>query len=429
MLCFLAGAGFDRLVTGAAGRIKFAAAALAGLTTIALLIACTVGFDAFFETYPRTAFYGNVNLAAGPIEPGLPRLLDVLKPAIVWTWLVRSTFASIGICACLGYAAVSFIPSRRFAPVFLLVLGADVVSFQLEMVRMDTATLSEQGLAALSFQPTPYWSRRHYAGPSEQKARLADVPLPRLAAVPDPRGQWGEQYWSLDSFTHLDQAGSILRVDHWLSPFDSFLRAFGPSETNESSTPPPGFMPYRGLWFPGNPRALERAGVTLDKVQFHRVARWLPDERAVAVALAHWQDDGLYIVGSGPPAPARIGPTRIDLDYEVTEFSANVVRILVRDVPEGGVWMSYADVWHPYWEATVNGIAARIRRADLAYKAVRLRSGTNDVVFTFSNPLLTASIRAMQVLAVGFAATVLAYLLGLVRDETAFLPSQPTHDT
>jgi hypothetical protein len=49
------------------------------------------------------------------------------------------------------------------------------------------------------------------------------------------------------------------------------------------------------------------------------------------------------------------------------------------------VWMSYADVWHPFWRATVNGRPVPVYRAAMAYKAVPLEPGENVVHFEFGS--------------------------------------------
>jgi hypothetical protein len=155
------------------------------------------------------------------------------------------------------------------------------------------------------------------------------------------------------------------------------------------------------------------AGVTADKVRFHNLARWYATEAELAAALPGGNEEALHLVGTSPDYQTEVPSTGLDLDYEALEFSANRVRFRVPDVPEEGVWMAYSDVWHPFWRATVNGVEVPVHRADLAYKAVRLVPGTNDVVFRMSNPLLTVAVRGMQTLALGFVLAVMIYLLWL----------------
>jgi hypothetical protein len=69
---------------------------------------------------------------------------------------------------------------------------------------------------------------------------------------------------------------------------------------------------------------------------------------------------------------------------EVQRFSSNVLRLAVSNTA-GATWISYADVWHPYWHATVNGRPAPIYRANMAYKAVPLEKGQNIVELRFGS--------------------------------------------
>ena len=51
--------------------------------------------------------------------------------------------------------------------------------------------------------------------------------------------------------------------------------------------------------------------------------------------------------------------------------------------------MSYADVWHPSWRATVNGKAVPVYRANIAYKAIPIEGGENIIEFRFGSSLFT----------------------------------------
>ena len=73
---------------------------------------------------------------------------------------------------------------------------------------------------------------------------------------------------------------------------------------------------------------------------------------------------------------------RLRLRYDVVQYDANNIRIRVFGA-EAGSWLYYADVWHPSWHVSVNGSAASLRKANLAYKAVRLDEGENVVHFRF----------------------------------------------
>jgi uncharacterized membrane protein YfhO len=76
--------------------------------------------------------------------------------------------------------------------------------------------------------------------------------------------------------------------------------------------------------------------------------------------------------------------------------------------------LSYADVWHPRWKATVNGRRVRVERANLAYKAVALDRGANVVEFRFdpgrARDILLKLYAVEGLLVVGLAAWLTARL-------------------
>jgi hypothetical protein len=72
------------------------------------------------------------------------------------------------------------------------------------------------------------------------------------------------------------------------------------------------------------------------------------------------------------------------LTYRIEQFDANTLRLAVSN-PGPPAWMVYADVWDPLWRASVNGRSVPIYRANVAYKAVALESGSNLVEFRFGS--------------------------------------------
>ena len=56
--------------------------------------------------------------------------------------------------------------------------------------------------------------------------------------------------------------------------------------------------------------------------------------------------------------------------------------IVDADSPAGG-WVVLADVWHPWWVATVDGEPAAIERANVIFRAVAVPPGRHRVEFVF----------------------------------------------
>ena len=71
-----------------------------------------------------------------------------------------------------------------------------------------------------------------------------------------------------------------------------------------------------------------------------------------------------------------------------TEQRAEREHCLRGEVPISHVWLFYSDVWHPFWKATVNGEPTEVFKANLAYKAIQLKAGDNNVHFYFQSKLL-----------------------------------------
>src|SRR5262249_9495133 len=76
-------------------------------------------------------------------------------------------------------------------------------------------------------------------------------------------------------------------------------------------------------------------------------------------------------------------------------------------------WLVYADVWNPRWTATVNGFEAPVERAFLAYKAVKLGPGKNDVEFRFRDPVRSICFRLLGINALIWIVAVVAVAAAL----------------
>ncbi len=124
-----------------------------------------------------------------------------------------------------------------------------------------------------------------------------------------------------------------------------------------------------------NPRALPRVMVLADwrLADFEELMRtgWPDVDPARTVLLERPPD--------APPAPpvseTRPGAARI-VHYGNAEITIDV------EAPGGG-FLVLTDVWHPWWRARVDGVAAAILKADVLFRAVQLTPGHHEVRFTF----------------------------------------------
>jgi uncharacterized membrane protein YfhO len=84
-----------------------------------------------------------------------------------------------------------------------------------------------------------------------------------------------------------------------------------------------------------------------------------------------WLDDG-------PPlhdAAAGRGTARI-----VSETAGEIVVEVRADAPG---WLILLDSWYPGWRVEIDGIPARLRRADYDFRAVAVRGGRSTVRFDY----------------------------------------------
>jgi len=70
-------------------------------------------------------------------------------------------------------------------------------------------------------------------------------------------------------------------------------------------------------------------------------------------------------------------------EIQVTYFTVNSLSVNADVSSPDGAWLVYLDGYHPDWSATVNGQPRYIVTANLAFKAVQLDSGPNEVHFKF----------------------------------------------
>jgi len=78
---------------------------------------------------------------------------------------------------------------------------------------------------------------------------------------------------------------------------------------------------------------------------------------------------------SAAPAAARPGDARI--------AAYGQTRIVIEVSSLDGGWVVLNDVWHPWWQATVDGVETTIARANVLFRAVRVAPGHHTVVMEF----------------------------------------------
>ena len=193
------------------------------------------------------------------------------------------------------------------------------------------------------------------------------------------RASSGAQSWTNNAFVFADEARSTFQVDSWLKPFDELLRMYWqmPIEVNTSEFPPG--IDLRAFKFPlTHPAASKVTGISENKIRFFSrafsvdTADALPPlmmspqpvqrgNRLLVLRQLDQPDPGQPALPWNPNDDLTADDTQ-HVPYEVQRFSSNVLRLTVSNTA-GATWISYADVWHPYWHATVNGRPVPIYQA------------------------------------------------------------------
>jgi hypothetical protein len=85
-----------------------------------------------------------------------------------------------------------------------------------------------------------------------------------------------------------------------------------------------------------------------------------------------------------PGISAEIGENSAGNSVSIIRQTYNRVE-LEAEAGKPGRWLIFSDGWHPEWTARVDGIPQPVRRANMAFKAVWVSTGSHHVVFEFQN--------------------------------------------
>jgi hypothetical protein len=309
---------------------------------------------------------------------------------------------------------------RALQYALLAFVFADVYHFKFSYLFDHSDTIDEPSRFVTSPSPLGY-SRRRVVD-LQQAALAGDFPRlqaaltfsPMLLARLEGHATREAEYWSNNAFFFADEAGSSFRVDSWLKPLDQFMRMSWSLPIDDTAALPAGIDLDR-LRFPLElPGARRLVGIDADKIRFFAHAYQVESAERLVPLLTHpaYAGNILFVcpiaAAAGAVAPLPwTSQVRLDADesqalpYDIRQFDSNNIVISVANPDTQPVWMAYADVWHPFWEATVNGRNVPVYQAEMAYKAVRLDPGDNVVHFRFRLPMfsiLSACVAADSVL-------------------------------
>ena len=381
LLCFLAGIGFETFFIK--GQFKPSSYLLLFSSAIMFAISITL-----FTLAHK--FYLSNKITDFLVSRGLPTLTPVLlKGELLYHRLITS-FAY----ALFTYLLIGFLPVINFPKYRTYIISAalslhlfNLYEYNLSEINLRTTPLSPDQYKITTFQNMPFIKRRDMAfWKNNPRATL-------MEALPIPKNI----YWSTHPFLFKDQAGNPFRTDHWLLPFDQFMKTYWGQSQDDLKDSPMGWAGWNLVFPSKHPAVLKIAGVDEDKIQFFSEAYILDQEKTIAqnISATQYKGDILFLSKTNQENDLKKIPnlkwskpnlsanTRLNISYQIQNFSSNHLEVVVDTSHHNSPWMFYSDVWHPQWRATVNGEPTPIFKANLAYKAIPLKLGLNKVHLYF----------------------------------------------
>jgi hypothetical protein len=370
LLCLISGFGFEQILVSHSkereqrDRVK-----------IRLAIIVLVGVAGYLMALSRWYEYAKAFLALS-VSGSLPLDPRVFEVAYLPGHLFQASLWCLGAAAFFALMLSGRVSRKALIVAAICLQTLDLYSFKIELARFRTIPLTPDQYSISSLQPMPYSYRRM---PIDYAAHA------RARNVPQTTYSSGPVYSTQDLVTFTDGPSNAGRTDHWLLVLDDFLRTFSGDRIRDLEHKPTAFMDYQTLKFPDDSNARKLAGVTADKIQFFSRAHSLASDQTISEMLASEIFSGDILLLSDSNAQTSIqaeSNERVQREYRVIQYDSDNVAIRVEGAAQGD-WLYYADCWHPFWSATVNGKASRVYKANLAYKAVALEGGENIVRFRF----------------------------------------------
>ena len=412
--CFLAGVGFEVLCAHSKQNWRKNLSVLLAALGACMLVWAVVLFGLAQDYESSLETISNWMWSA----PSLDNLFNL--KVLSWDFLqdrlyLGALIASIaGLCMwALLLITSGWVSSRKGYWTFLIgvilsVHLVDLYAYKVSDLQIRTFPLNEEQYRLTAYQPMPYAPRRDRSfwqnnprvgfliDEMESEDRLVQEYGRSEYDLRTRTDRYGMLNVSMYSFLFKDELGQSFRTDYWLAPLDRFMRAYWGQSIHEPSVPPAGLAYYAALLFPEHHvAAVKLAGHLEDKIQFFTDAYCIDSEQQMAALMTHqeYAGDVLFVscpgdvmrggVSAWPLQQSLASNDRIQLPYRIEEFSANHLSVSVENAQGEGGWMFYSDVWHPFWEVDVNGSPGEVLQASLAYKAVRLEEGSNDIRFSF----------------------------------------------
>ncbi len=389
-LCFIVGFGFeDVFIDYRATWQKNRFSRYVMILFLVVLVAA-VKEVAFFAADSKQAGVWVLNF----IGKYLPHVEKVLHPDFLTSRLGDSAIQLLVVV--IFFAVILLLDWKRYQKyvlLFVLVFHVnDIYGYYFLELNLRTLPVTAQEYQSFHFTKVEYPKRR---------SAFFDLKNPRESIL-NRTVLDGVLYWTIYPFILEDQLQTRYCTEHWQKSFDHFMRSYWGQKLNDQQTPLKGYVGKRIL-VPQQPALFKIAGVSEDKIQFFSNAFLINDEQEIANLISDpaYTGDILFLSDLVKTADQRVSLVawdkslplstdfRLSVPYDVTRFDANHVELTVNNPRPDPVWLFYSDVWHPGWRAEINGKSAKVFQADLAYKAVNLPPGNNQVHFFFKSGLVS----------------------------------------
>jgi len=394
-LCFFAGMGFEFLFFKKHSVEKEKSIKMFLLATCLLLV--ILGFNLAFLSSDSQEMKNFLETIIHSGQGGIPKFQIIFTSHNLALAVKQAFFFLMATAFFLCLLTVNrFRPYRHFLIYGIVLLCVfDIYGYKWREATLRTFPMNQEQYDMLHFRSMIYRNRR-------------DAPYTRI----HPREKFltkdlfksgGIIHCETNGFLFKDEIGTSHRVMQWLPAFDRLLRAYWHLPLGNLAILPKGliFSGYTNwLVFPLEHKAAGKiAGLTENKIQFFKNAYGFLDDDSIASLLIDEKYNGDLLFISGEKKYQNLAPglklwdagynleknERLDLSYKIKRFEANFFELDVDVKNSSGVWMLYSDVWHPSWKGKINGREKFIFRANLAYKAIKLDAGVNNVKFKYQD--------------------------------------------
>ncbi|HEC70166.1 MAG TPA: hypothetical protein ENI31_07795 [Candidatus Omnitrophica bacterium] len=412
-LCFLGGVGLEAI----SRRERWKNLSSISLLILALLTLGVSGILFYLSSDPwlvKTLIRKTIDCGYSFINPltkeifviksGLAPLIKLFHPHILILRISRTAIFGLILSVLLG--SIAFVRLKKYKLLFLSFLlffhFLDIYSYKFLEVSLRSKMLTDKQYRITNFQDIFYSKRRSlYFLENNPRASILIAPKRFLNGnIRYEIGLYGSLYWTNQAFLFKDSLNSPFRTESWLISLDNLMRVYWGSPLHNFSIKPKGLSLYGGLKFPlTHPAVLKITGVEKDKIQFFSSAYALSSDMEIGskITAPEYKGDILFLspsqVDTQIPRWSKdkslSSNERLYLSYEILKFDSNNLILTVDNPSKESIWLFYSDVWHPFWKAKVNGENTEVFKANLAYKAIRLKPGLNKVHFYFNSPILS----------------------------------------